>query len=76
MIHHCHGIGMNLKLPQDIYIRVSEQINAIVNNLECLSLGEEIVDAKRIALETFTKISDEITNHITMLEQSAERSQL
>jgi archaellum component FlaC len=72
MIHHCHGISMNLKLPQDIYIRVSEQINAIVNSLECLSLGEEIAAARRTALEIFTKISDEITNHITTLEQSSE----
>lgn len=63
---------MNLKLPQDVYIRVSEQINAIVISLECLSLGEEIAASKRTALETFTKISDEITNHITTLEQSSE----
>lgn len=72
MIQHCYEIGMNLKLPQDIYIRISEQINAIVISLECLSLGEEVAAAKRTALETFTKISDEITNHITTLEQSSE----
>ncbi|MEC5218649.1 hypothetical protein RCH09_003623 [Actimicrobium sp. GrIS 1.19] len=63
---------MDLTLPQDIYVRVAEQINAIVNSLESLAVGEDIADARRTALETFTRISGEISDHITTLEQNAE----
>lgn len=63
---------MDLKLPEDIYVRVSGQIEAIVTGLESLSSNDEIADAKRQALETFTQISDEIKEHIAALEKNAE----
>lgn len=65
-------MDMDLKLSEDIYLRISEHINAIVTSLESLSSDREISDAKRSALETFIKISNEITDHITALEQNAE----
>lgn len=63
---------MDLKLPEDIYLRVSGQIEAIVTGLKSLSSNNEIAIAKQQALETFTQISDEIKNHIAELERNAE----
>jgi len=63
---------MDLKLPEDIYLRVSDQINAIVTSLESLTAEEEVADAKRSALEAFNQINAEITDHITALEKNAE----
>lgn len=63
---------MDLKLPEDIYLRVSGQIEAIVTGLKSLSSNNEIADAKQQALETFTQISDDIREHIATLEQNAE----
>lgn len=63
---------MDLKLPEDIYLRVSSQIEAIVTSLKSLSSNKEIADAKQQALETFIQISDEIKEHIAGLEQNAE----
>lgn len=63
---------MDLKLPEDVYLSISAQIEAIVNRLRSLPSDTEIADAKQRALEAFTKISDEIKEHIAALEQNAE----
>lgn len=63
---------MDLTLPEDIYLRVSSQITAIIDGLEALSSDEEVADAMRQALATFNKIGDEIKEHIAALEKNAE----
>lgn len=63
---------MSLHQPQDIYIRVAEQIDAIMNSLELLSASAELADARRTAIATFTKISEEITKHTKALQDSSE----
>lgn len=63
---------MDLKLPQDIYVRVSSQIEAIVISLTSLSSDKQIAAARQQALETFSRISDDIKGHIAALEQNAE----
>jgi hypothetical protein len=65
-------MDMNLKLPEDIYLHVSREIERIVTSLESLSEEDEILTAKDKALETFTHISDEIKEHIAALETNAE----
>jgi hypothetical protein len=63
---------MDLTLPEDIYFRVSSQIEAIVISLEALSPEKEFADAREQALGTFSRISDDIRGHIAALERNAE----
>lgn len=63
---------MDLKLPEDIYLRISEQIDAIVVSLKALSVDGEIADAKQQALKTFSRIGSEVNEHVAALGKNAE----
>lgn len=63
---------MELKSPEEIYVRVSNEVDVILAKLKTLSSDQEIASAKQKAEEIFGTLSAELKNNVASLQRNAE----
>lgn len=63
---------MELKSPDEIYVRVSNEVDVILAKLRTLSSAQEIASAKEKAEEIFGALSAELKNNVASLQRNAE----
>jgi Asp-tRNA(Asn)/Glu-tRNA(Gln) amidotransferase C subunit len=63
---------MNLELPNDIYISVLSEVDAILQSLQDLPSDKHVSQAKEKAVEIFGKLGAELKSNIESLSRNAE----